>query len=144
MAIKIGYPDMEYEKEIITSRSTAMVIKDLAPALSGAEVSEIQELAGKVRVEEGLVNYILAIAAGTRAHKAIRLGVSPRGTITLYKSAQARAMVQGRDYCIPDDIKGLAQNVFAHRIIPASKGVEDIEDSQAIISEILSEVAVPV
>lgn len=143
MAIKIGYPDREHEKDIIQSLSNSEAMKELSPALTSAEVKEIQELAGKVRVDEELVNYILAIAAGTREHKGIRLGVSPRGTITLYKAAQAKALVEGRDYCIPDDIKRLAVPAFAHRIVPASKGMDDIEDSQAFIQEILSDVIVP-
>jgi MoxR-like ATPase len=143
MAIRIGYPDHDHEREIIQSLLSADVIRDLSPAISSHEVKEIQALASSVRVDEDLVNYILAIAAGTRGSRAVRLGVSPRGTITLYKAAQARALVERRDYCIPDDIKVLASPVFAHRIIPATKGVEDIEDSLALIQEILHEVSVP-
>lgn len=145
MCIKIGYPDAAHEREIIQSASSASVIKGLPPVLGTQEVIELQEKAGMVKVEEDLVNYILSIASATRNHSMIRLGVSPRGTMTLYRAAQAFALVGGRDYCIPDDIKILSIPVFAHRIIPALEGAgETTEDSRGLMEEILSGVSVPV
>lgn len=145
MCIKIGYPDAAHEKEIIQSASSASVIKGLPPVLGTEEVIELQEKAGMVKVEEDLVNYILSIASATRNHNMIRLGVSPRGTMTLYRAAQAFALVGGRNYCIPDDIKRLSIPVFAHRIIPALEGAgETTEDSRSLMEEILSGVSVPV
>ncbi len=145
MCIKIGYPAMADEKEIIQSASSASVLKELMPVLTAAEVVSMQDLVEKVKVEDDLVTYILAIAGETRSHKAIRLGVSPRGTMTLYRAAQAFALTSGRNYCTPDDIKSLATPVFAHRIIPAaSLAGEEAFDAAMLLEEILSGVTVPI
>jgi MoxR-like ATPase len=145
MAIRMGYPDTTHELEIIRSSSAELQPSSLAPVLDTDEVLEMQDLAEKVRVEEDLVSYILAIAQATRNHDGVSLGVSPRGTRTLFRTAQALALAKGREYCIPDDIKALAVPVFAHRIIPASRGIEDVaEDGVAVIEEILSAISVPV
>ncbi len=145
MCIKIGYPEAADEKEILKSASSASILKGLGPVLSAGELLEMQEAAEGVKVDNDLVNYILAIAAGTRNHKRIRLGVSPRGTMTLYRAAQSYAIVEGRQYCIPDDIKRLSAPVFAHRIIPASHGTEEEgEDAITLIEEIVSNINVPI
>lgn len=151
ICIKMGYPSMTDEKKIIRSASSASIMKELKPVLSAGEVLGIQGLVEKVRVEEDLLNYIIAIAEGTRRHKGIRLGVSPRGTMTLYRAAQAFALTSGRDYCTPDDVKGLALPVFAHRIIPlrgldpaASLMGEEVNEARALLEEILSGITVPI
>ncbi len=146
MCIKIGYPDESHEREIITrSASASSSVEGLSPVLTTDEVERMQALVEKVRVDEDLVGYIMAIANSTRNHRSIRLGVSPRATMTLYKAAQARALVSGRDYCIPDDIKALSVPVFAHRIIPVEHGADDgTEASTAVVEEIVSGIAVPV
>ncbi len=145
MCIRIGYPDEADERRIIQSAPSAVVIKDLSPALNAADVLKMQSLAGTVRVDGDLVSYMLSIASKTRSHKGIRLGVSPRGTMTLYKTAQAFALVNNRDYVTPDDIKALAVPVFAHRVILESEGVrEDTASASLFIEEILSQTAVPI
>ncbi|MBI5887105.1 MAG: MoxR family ATPase [Deltaproteobacteria bacterium] len=145
ICIKMGYPSMTDEKKIIRQASSASVMKELKPVLSAGEVLDIQGLVEKVRVEEDLLNYIITIAEGTRRHRAIRLGVSPRGTMTLYRAAQAFALASGRDYCTPDDVKGLVTPVFAHRIIPAASLVgEEVNEARALLEEILSGITVPI
>jgi len=145
MSLKMGYPDRECEMEVVRSRARDIDPDSLDPVLTTDEVIAMQDLSEEVGVDEDLVGYILAIAHATRNHDAVRLGVSPRGTRTLYRAAQALALASGRDYCVPDDIKRLAVPVFAHRIIPASVGLDDgAEDAAAIIEEILSDIAVPV
>ncbi len=145
MSLRMGYPDSDHELEILKSTTADLHPETLQPVISASEVIEIQRLASTVRVDDDLAAYIVAIAARTRAHDEVRLGVSPRGTKTLFKAAQAHALVCGRDYCIPDDIKDLAVAVFAHRIMPASAAMEEsAEDAAAIIREIISEVSVPV
>ncbi|MCR4287239.1 MAG: MoxR family ATPase [Deltaproteobacteria bacterium] len=145
MCIRIGYPDEADERRIVQSAPSAVVIKDLSPALNAGDVLKMQSLAGTVRVDEDLVSYMLSIASKTRSHKGIRLGVSPRGTMTLYKTAQAFALVNNRDYVTPDDIKALAVPVFAHRVILESEGVrEDTASASLFIEEILSQTAVPI
>jgi len=91
MCIRLGYPEEAEEKKIIQSISTVQIIRDLKPALSAEEVLKIQDLAEKVRVDEDLVGYILAIGKATRGHRDIRLGVSPRGSLALLHLAQAEA-----------------------------------------------------
>lgn len=144
MSIRMGYPDQAHEMEIVRAGSKELKPEALDPVLTTDEVISMQELAEGIRMEEDLVGYILTIAHSTRNHDAVRLGVSPRGTRTLFRAAQALALVKGRDYCIPDDIKRLAVPVFAHRIIPASLGLDDgVDDATAIIEEILAEASVP-
>ncbi len=145
MCIRIGYPDEADERRIIQSAPSSVVIKDLAPALNAGDVLKMQSLAGTVRVDEDLVSYLLSIASKTRGHKGIRLGVSPRGAMTLYKTAQAFALVNNRDYVTPDDIKTLAVPVFAHRVILEADGIGgDAGSASLFIEEILSQTAVPI
>ncbi|MBI2411588.1 MAG: MoxR family ATPase [Deltaproteobacteria bacterium] len=146
MCIRIGYPDESHEREIITrSASSASAVDGLSAVLTTDDVERMQTLVEKVKVDEDLVGYIMAIANATRNHRSIRLGVSPRATMTLYKAAQARALISGRDYCIPDDVKVLSVPVFAHRLITVEHGVDEgTEASTAVIEEILSSIAVPV
>ncbi|TAN64411.1 AAA family ATPase [bacterium] len=145
MCMRIGYPDLADERLILTSIESASVIKTLSPVLTTTDVTEMQRLALDVRVDEDIVNYILAITEATRNHRGVKLGISPRGAMTLYKTLQAISLVKGRDYAIPDDVKLLATPVFAHRIIPAGAIEEESsEESSAIIEEILSTIKVPI
>lgn len=141
MNIRIGYPDLESERMIIESSSSGQRPEDLDPVLTTSEVVALQEAATSVRVDPDLVTYILAIAHATRNTRAIRLGVSPRGTMTLYRAAQAMALVSGRDYVLPDDVKTLAVPVFAHRVVPAAEDAEG--RAVELVEEILSGVEVP-
>lgn len=141
MCLKIGYPDSAHEKEIIQFGDTSKMIGDLAPVLTTEDIESMQALSGKVRVDEDLVTYIISIAKGTREHKDIRLGVSPRATMALYRAAQAFALLNGREFCIPDDMKSLAVPVFAHRIIAVENNAED--SRKGLIEEIVETVTVP-
>jgi MoxR-like ATPase len=141
MCIMIGYPDEAEERKIIVSGDSA----ETAPVVSAADVEEMQGIAAGVRVDEDLVGYILAIASATRRHKGIRLGVSPRATKALYRAVQAHALISGRDYSIPDDIKTLSVPVFAHRIIPSERsGSDGAGQARSLIEDVLSGLSVPV
>lgn len=144
LCLKIGYPDPEHEKEVLRSTPSAKTIEDLTPVITIKDLDAMQGLAEKVRVDDDLVNYILAIATGTRNHRDIRLGVSPRATTSIYRAVRAHAVVRGRDYCIPDDIKTLAVPAFAHRIIPEEHGINGMERNAALIEDVLSNTDVPV
>ena len=145
MCLKMGYPAEEDERMIIQSLNSPHLMEALGPVLSTGEVESLQALTEKVRVDEDLVGYILAISRATRTHKGIRLGVSPRATMTIYRAAQAFALTSGRDYCIPDDIKYLCAPVFAHRIMAVGKGIDQgMEASKALLEEVLSKIEVPV
>jgi len=145
LSVKIGYPSAEYEKAIISSAGAPDALNSITPVVDAEDVITMQKASSAVRVDDDLVNYILAIARATRVRKDIRLGVSPRAAKALYKSAQAHAIVSGRDYATPDDIKALAVNAFSHRIVgtPGSHG-EELAENASIIREIIENATVPV
>jgi MoxR-like ATPase len=114
--------------------------------LSGDDVVRLQDTVSGVAVEDALVDYMLAIVEKTRTHEALALGVSPRGSQALYRAVQALALVEGRDYAIPDDVKRLAVPVFAHRVavnVRATLAQRRADAGGRIIEEILTQVDVP-
>ncbi len=147
LRLRMGYPDAADEKEILRAYSDSQPpIDDLQPVLNVADVLELQKLVPTVRMDEALVDYALAVAHQTRSSEYLSLGVSPRGNIMLYRAAQARAVLLGRDYCIPDDIKQLIIPVFAHRVVVNTRYVSTLRKSfqaEAVLQEILDTVAVP-
>lgn len=144
LRISIGYPDEEVERSIIESSPSELDPEGLTPVVTAKEVLEIQKTVESVKVDEDLTGYILKIAAATRESASIKLGVSPRGSMTLYRAAQSMALVKGRDFATPDDIKSLATAVFAHRILPAEGLDESMDDRATLIEEVMDTVAVPV
>lgn len=143
MRIKIGYPETAAEKEILLSPSAKLQPNNLEPVLSVGEVIYIQDMVDKIKIDHDLVDYILAIVNATRKSDKLQLGVSPRGAMALYRAAQASALVDGRTYCIPDDIKRLSISVFSHRVV-ASLGLEgETEDVEGIIQEMVENIEVP-
>ena len=143
MRIKIGYPETAAEKEILLSPSAKLQPNNLEPVLSVGEVIYIQDMVDKIKIDHDLVDYILAIVNATRKSDKLQLGVSPRGAMALYRAAQASALVDGRTYCIPDDIKRLSISVFSHRVV-SSPGLEgETEDVEGIIQEMVENIEVP-
>jgi len=145
MRIRIGYPDRGAEREILRNTDGAHA-ESVRPVLSGEELVHLQEQVSRVAVDDSLVDYMLAIVEKTRNHESLALGVSPRGAQALYRATQAMALIEGRDYVIPDDIKRLAVPVFAHRIAinaRASLSQRSTELSERILQEILTLVEVP-
>jgi MoxR-like ATPase len=114
--------------------------------LDGAEVLALQRQVDAVRVEESLLGYVMAIVQATRSHPALSLGVSPRGSLALVQAAKALASIDGRHYCIPDDLKELVVPAFAHRVLPRTRwegSADQASDAQEIVREILRDVPVP-
>ncbi|MGQ9917028.1 MAG: AAA family ATPase [Bryobacteraceae bacterium] len=145
MRIRVGYPDAASERQILCSSQPANA-PDVRPVLSPVELLEIQRAVESVRVDDSLVDYILAIVEQTRAHDQLALGVSPRGAQGLYRAAQALALLEGRDYVLPDDIKHLAVPVFAHRVVLNQRSAlitRSTEVCERILNEILKLVEVP-
>jgi MoxR-like ATPase len=138
MRIRLGYPSTEEEKRILASQGIESLAEGLEPVLSTQEVLALQEEVTTVKVDESITDYLLAIVKVTRTSELLDLGVSPRGGIFLYRAAQALALVEGRDYCLPDDIKRLAIPVFAHRLIVNSR-LEVLGSEQSNAEEILTE-----
>lgn len=145
MRIRIGYPDREAEREILRN-AEGVHAERIRTVLSAEDLLDLQRRASQIGVDETLVDYMLAIVEKTRTHESLALGVSPRGAQALYRSTQALAMVEGRDYVIPDDVKRLVIPVFAHRIAinaRASLAQRSAELSERILQEILTLVEVP-
>ena len=145
MRIRIGYPDREAEREILRNADGAFS-EGVHAVVSSDELLHLQQQVGRVGVDESLVDYMLAIVEKTRTHESLALGVSPRGAQALYRATQALAMVEGREYVIPDDIKRLVIPVFAHRIAinaRASLAQRSAEQTERILQEIMTLVEVP-
>ena len=146
MRLKIGYPSAESEKEILQDFADSDPLANVKPVMSGPEVVELQNRVRRVKVDEELANYTLAIVEKTRQHEYLSLGVSPRGSMSLYRAAQALAFLEGRDYCIPDDFKRLILSVFSHRCVVSSRYISTLKKSEqtaAILEEIINSTPVP-
>jgi MoxR-like ATPase len=145
MRLRIGYPDAASEREIL--RNSEMAAADSVRAvLTGDDIIRLQASVQHVTVEESLVDYMLAIVEKTRAHESLTLGVSPRGSQALFRAVQALALVEGREYAIPDDVKRLAAPVFGHRVMVNTRTAlaqrrSDLGDR--MIEEILTLIDVP-
>ena len=145
MRIRMGYPARDSEKEILRNGSGHAAEK-IAATMDTAEVTAMQEEVRKVKVDDSLLDYALEIVERTRTTEQLNLGVSPRGAVMLNRAAQARAFLEGRDYCLPDDFKQLIVPVFAHRVVVSSRYVSTQKKSQqaeAILREILETTHVP-
>ena len=144
--LHMGYPDAEDEKRILTARRVVGRADEIGPVLTAEEVLALQEEAGRVTMDDALTDYLMAIVAATRSRPDLDLGVSTRGAVFLYRAAQAMALVEGRTYCLPDDVKRLVIPVFAHRVV-VNPGIESFgrrtDDAKDILTEILEQVPVP-
>src|SRR5712692_1275856 len=146
LRLRIGYPEAVAEKQILRDREYADPLDDLASVMSADEVLELQENVSAVSVDDALVEYLMRIVSATRDSEMLDLGVSPRGTLALFRAAQALALTEERSYCIPDDIKRLVLPVFAHRILVSSRFSSSLrrsEEAEAVLKEILKTVSVP-
>jgi len=144
LRLRIGYPDEADERRIV--RGDGSVVPDrLEPVLSPADVLRLQRAVEGVRVDEALVGYLMALVEATRRSDALALGVSPRGSQALYRAAQAHAFLDGRTYCVPDDVKRLAVPVFAHRVIPRGRRDRggDGGGAEAILAMLVEQTPVP-
>jgi MoxR-like ATPase len=145
MRLRIGYPDPASEREILRY-SPASAPASVAPLLSAEEMLQLQDCVHQNSVDEALVDYMMAIVERTRTHESLALGVSPRGSQALYRAVQALALLDGRDYATPDDVKRLAVPLFAHRVVINTRTTlvqRRADVGERIIEEILSQVDVP-
>ena len=145
LRLRMGYPDRASEREIL--RHGEGRFQAAAPtAVTAGDVLALQAQTQRVKVDDALVDYMMAIVDQTRAHESLSLGVSPRGAQALYRAAQALSLAEGRDYAIPDDVKRLAVPVFAHRVVINTRvalAQRTWELAERILNEILTEVEVP-
>ena len=144
MCIEIGYPDREAERQVLNSHRSGEPVDSLQTILDAEQVGELQAAVRKVEVDESIDDYLLDIVAATRDHEELELGVSPRGALTLYRAAQALALVEDRDFVVPDDVKTLTVPVLAHRVVRRGS-LRDTNRSRtkAIIRQIVEQIRVP-
>jgi MoxR-like ATPase len=147
MRVQMGYPDRKSEREILRAEAGTAQLDNLEPVLTGEDILEMQQIVTRVDVDDSLIGYALEIVARTRKHEKLTLGVSPRGSQMLYRAAQAMAFLDGRSFCVPEDIKPLAVPVFAHRVAihgMNSSGLKKSVRAEEVIQEIVDSVPVPV
>jgi MoxR-like ATPase len=144
LRISVGYPDRQSEHRILTLQPSRTKLDELRPVMTAADVVELQNLVPRVRVDSALVDYILDIVEATRNSEPLHLGVSPRGALALTAACQAAALLHGRDYVVPDDVKALVIPVFAHRVISKTYlNNGDGGSTARILKEILDQVPAP-
>jgi len=141
--VKIGYPDRESERAILTQHRGGEPVDDVKPVLTPADILALQAQTRSVRVDSAIADYILDLANQTRAHADLQLGASTRATIALYRAAQALAVTFGREYVVPDDVKRLAEPVLAHRLLTRGWTQGGHPDAAPVVREILTRIKVP-
>src|SRR3984893_16985707 len=144
MRLRIDYPSQSEERLILQRFREEQPLEYLQPVLEAERLRELQGMIRRVRVEPTLESYIVELVRATRHHNGVELGVSPRGTLALYRASQAYAAIHGRAYIIPDDIKRVARSVLSHRMIATSQTRLHGQIMEQIIEEVLHMVAVPV
>lgn len=147
MRLRIGYPSPEEEKKVLDRSHSLHPAEALHPILTGRDVLHLQEEVDKVFMEESLTEYLLTIVQRTRQSELLSLGVSTRGALALNRATKALALVRGRTYCLPDDIKELAPIVLSHRIMVARSHMarqRSVEQAERIIQDLVESIPVPV
>jgi MoxR-like ATPase len=142
--ISMGYPDREAERQVLTSHREGEPVEKLQPVLSCEEISALQAEVRKVTVEDSIYTYLLDIVHATRICDELHVGVSPRGALSLYHAAQASALIDGRMFVVPDDVKQLTIPVLAHRVV--TKGYiqgDSRSAAEGITMQLVEEVSVP-
>jgi MoxR-like ATPase len=145
MRVRIGYPTADDEKLILKGQDGAQRLRGLEAVLSRDEVLELQRKGEAVRVEEPILDYVVRLADATRRSPSVKLGLSPRGAQALTRAARAHALVSGRDYAVPDDVKAVAVPVLSHRLLFDSSlyGMARIVESEELVLSLLKNVASP-
>jgi MoxR-like ATPase len=141
---EMGYPDRVAERDLLRQHREGEPVDHLKPVLHASDITRLQEQARAVKVNDAIVDYVLDIVEATRVRAEIVLGASTRAAIGLYRAAQAAALIDGRDYVVPDDVKSLAVPVLAHRLIAKTAGVGGHNEATSeAVRDILQKVAVP-
>jgi MoxR-like ATPase len=141
--IAIGYPAAEHELDVLFSQAERHPLESVEPVLSAADVVALQAEARRVRMERSLGRYVIALAEATRRHPSVRLGCSPRGSLMLFRSTQARALLEGRAFAVPEDVNTQAVPVLAHRLGLETKARYTGVSKEDVVREILQAVPVP-
>ena len=144
MRLRLDYPSQSEERLILQRFKENQPLQDVTPVLSAEQLKALQVIIRRVRVDASVETYIVELVRATRSHNGVELGVSPRGTLALYRATQAYAAVHGRSYVIPDDVKRLAQPILSHRILATSSTRLHGRAMEQIVDDVLHSVPVPV
>jgi len=143
MCIQIGYPSIPDEIRIMENQKFNHPIDQISSVADIQSLLELQESVKSIHIDPLVMQYIASLVEATRHHPAIYLGSSPRGSLALFRTCQARALMEGRDYVLPDDVKSLAEHVLAHRLVLNSRNNDGKYTARSIVSELLRSVTVP-
>jgi MoxR-like ATPase len=144
LRIRVGYPGADDERAIL--RGGGPAVDALSQVLSAGDVLELQAQADRVRADDSVLDYLMALVAATRSSPLLALGVSPRGSLALLRAARAHALADGRDFLVPDDVKRLAVPALAHRVLVAGRhagGDGARPDAEGVIRSLAAQVPVP-
>lgn len=144
LRVKVGYPTRETERNILSQHRGGEPVESLQPVIGAMEVLALQAKTRTIRVADPISDYILSIVEKTREHSEIALAASTRAALGLYRAAQAKALIEGRDFAVPDDVKQLAEPVLAHRLVTRGWAAGSHSDAAPIVREILTQVEAPV
>lgn len=142
--LSIGYPDLATEKQMVAVQSGGHPLAQLQPTLDADQVAALRQTVGRIHMDDAVVEYIVNLVRATREHASILLGASPRATLALVQAAKAYALLQGRDFVIPDDIKLLTPYVLGHRLILNQEARIEGMHTHEVLQAILSKVKVPI
>jgi MoxR-like ATPase len=143
LRVSLGYPDSASELEILYSQNQHHPLEDLRSVVSTEEILAIQAEVKKVRFDQGVGEYVVRLVQATREDTRLRIGLSPRASLALYRTSQARAWWHGRDFVLPEDVRALALPVLAHRLVLDTKARYSGGTASDVVSELLTGVAVP-
>jgi MoxR-like ATPase len=145
MKLTIGYPNKVDERDLLKSGGAQNALANLQPVISASEMIALQNRVSEIHVSDALLDYLMSLVEATRKDPEVALGVSTRGSLTFYRAAQALAMVTGRDFVTPDDVKRLAVPVLAHRVVLHERHVRhgDLTPEAGVIERIVSQTPVP-
>ena len=142
--VRIGYPDKQTEREILLTQPSRTRLAELQPVMSAGELIAIQDRVLEVRMDDAIVDYIVNIAEATRRSDELTVGLSPRGSLALMQAARAAAILDGREYVVPDDVKELAVSVCAHRLVTRALAQDgSAVAAEAVFRKILETIAAP-
>lgn len=139
----LGYPDPETEVEVLFGQSKKHPLEELQPCLDCQDVLKLQEAAMQIEVERSVARYMVDLVKATRTHPSVSVGASPRGSLALFQACRALALIRGRDYCLPDDVKEMAVPALSHRLVLDMKAKYGGTTAKELIEQLLSEVTAP-
>lgn len=143
MRVTLGYPDNEHELEMLFSQHSEHPFESLGPVVDCGEILRLQEAVRAIRLDRSIAEYVLRLVNATRDDPRVRLAASPRGSLALYRASQARALLEGRDHVLPEDVRALAVTVLAHRLMLDTKARYGGARAEQVIEDALNSVPVP-